>query len=101
MAIRTIKGTYGNRQSFPSAYHQSNGNISASGQTDVVVPAMDLDIGGSSYRLSDATTLGVDTAASWDDISVTDYSSAANRAGKDFYVYACQPETGITPTLLS
>mgnify|MGYP000944917772 CR=1 FL=1 len=98
MAIRS--GIYSNVPSFPSAYYQSNGNISASGQTNVVVPAMDLDIGGSSYRLGDAATLSINTSTNWDDISVTDYSSAANRAGKDFYVYACQPESGITPTFL-
>jgi hypothetical protein len=37
--------------------------------------------------------------ASWDTISGTDYSTAANRVGKDFYIYACVPGSGSAPTL--
>ena len=34
-----------------------------------------------------ATTKALGTEASWDRISVTDWRTASNRAGKDFYVY--------------
>lgn len=53
-----------------------------------------LDIGGEMYKLSTQQTLDLDIADNWDDVSGTDWTDAANRAGKDFYVYACQPTSG-------
>jgi hypothetical protein len=43
-------------------------------------------------------TLNLSVAATWDTVAGTDYTVAANRAGKDFYVYACIPVSGSTPT---
>jgi len=43
------------------------------------------------YIIPDDTTLNVDTADDWDTTSGTDYTIASNRAGKDFYIYACEP----------
>jgi len=59
-----------------------------------------LDIGGASYYLSSQIELDVDTAGDWDTTSPTDYTVAATRAGKDFYVYAVQPGSGTTPSFL-
>jgi len=39
-------------------------------------------------------TLNLATASSWD---ASTYATAANRAGKDFYIYACVPSSGNTP----
>jgi len=60
---------------------------------------MRLDIGGTSYYLGSQIELDVDTAGDWDSVA-TDYTVAATRAGKDFYVYAVQPGSGITPSFV-
>lgn len=41
--------------------------------------------------------LDLNVAATWDTVAGTDYSIPANRAGKDFFVYACQPTSGTEP----
>jgi len=35
----------------------------------------------------------------WDDTTTTDWTVAANRAGKDFYIYAVEPSSGVAPEL--
>jgi len=61
---------------------------------------MTVNINGLGYVLGARTELSLATAANWDTTTPTDYTVAANRAGKDFYVYACQPASGITPVIL-
>lgn len=56
-----------------------------------------LDIGGTSYYLGSQIELDIDTAGDWDTTDPTDYTVAATRAGKDFYIYAVQPESGAVP----
>lgn len=51
------------------------------------------------YYLSAQATLDLSLEATWDTIAGTDYRTAANRSGKDFYIYACAPVSGITPVL--
>ncbi|MCX6726175.1 MAG: hypothetical protein NT052_02600 [Candidatus Shapirobacteria bacterium] len=51
------------------------------------------------YYLSAQATLDLSAEATWDTIAGTDYRTAANRAGKDFYIYACAPVSGISPDL--
>ena len=60
--------------------------------------AIQIDIGGSSYTLSAQATLDLSQEATWDTVSGTDYRTASNRAGKDFYVYAVQPVSGTAPS---
>lgn len=50
---------------------------------------MTLDVGGTTLVLSAQEEIDLSAEASWDDITGTDWTVAANRAGKDFYVYAC------------
>ena len=57
-----------------------------------------VNVGDLGYALISQTLIDLSVAASWDSIA-TDYTVAANRAGKDFYVYACQ-QAGSTPKLL-
>lgn len=59
-----------------------------------------LDIGGNSYYLDSQIELDVDVAGDWDTTTPTDYTVAASRAGTDFYVYAVQPGSGITPSFV-
>jgi hypothetical protein len=56
-------------------------------------------INGAVYALTSQTELDLSNPAHWDTTS-TDYTVAATRAGKDFYVYACEPTSGNTPVLL-
>lgn len=85
---------------FPSSYYYATATLSASGQTELSIPAMQLDVGGRSFQSASVRTLDVEDADSWDSIDPTDYTDGANRAGLDVYLYACQPESGITPTFL-
>ena len=41
--------------------------------------------------------IDLSSAASWDTQAVVDYTVAANRAGVNQYLYACQPVSGSTP----
>lgn len=59
-----------------------------------------INIGNQGYKLDSKVELDLGVANSWDATTPTDYTVAANRAGKDFYVYACQPAGGISPKLL-
>ncbi len=58
-----------------------------------------VDINGIIYTLSAQKSYDLSSASNWDSIA-TDYTVAANRAGKNFYVYACRPGSGTTPIFL-
>ena len=68
--------------------------------------AMQIDIGGSSFTLETQGTIDLSVAANWDDYAddgdwdSTNYSTASNRAGKDFYVYAVHPDSGTAPAFV-
>lgn len=49
------------------------------------------DIG---YSINIPATIDLASANNWDD---SQYTSAASRAGKDFYIYACKPSSGSMP----
>ena len=61
--------------------------------------AMTVNINGAGYVLGSQIELDLSLEATWDQV-VTDYRVAANRAGKDFYIYACIPSSGSTPDIL-
>jgi hypothetical protein len=44
------------------------------------------------FVLTDQIELDLSSAASWDTTAGTDYTDAANRAGNDFYIYACDDD---------
>ncbi|UJX41713.1 hypothetical protein K9F62_03155 [Desulfovibrio sp. JY] len=48
-----------------------------------------VNVGGFGLYTGTQQALDLSLAATWDTTSETDYTVAANRAGKDFYVYAC------------
>ena len=75
-------------------------STSATTRRTIVSPnLMTININNIGYVLSAQTTLDLNTAGSWDTTSGTDYTTAANRAGKDFYIYACTPVSGVVPTI--
>ena len=89
---------------YPSEYYWANTSFSAktvsvaADRYIALTPnAVQIDIGGSSYTLSAQAALDLSLEATWDTVSGTDYRTAANRAGKDFYVYAVQPGSGTVP----
>ena len=59
-----------------------------------------VNIGTKGYILQSDVTLDLTSASSWDDVTSVNYTSASNRAGRDFYVYACKPVRGIEPVLI-
>jgi hypothetical protein len=61
--------------------------------------ALAVNIGDMGFVLPTQASLVLSAAASWDTIAGTDYTVAATRAGKDFYVYACQ-QGGVAPKLV-
>ena len=60
---------------------------------------LSVDINGTVYFLTAQAEIDLSLEASWDTISGTDYRTASNRAGKDFYIYACVPGSGSAPTI--
>jgi len=85
------------RGSIPSI----KGTSTAADRYTWVSPAGGLNVGinGNIYTLTGQVELNLNNSSSWDSIS-PDYTIAANRAGKDFYVYACQPQDGYAPVLI-
>jgi hypothetical protein len=76
------------------------GNATTAERYTLVSPGeMAVNIGGAGYRLTAATDIVLSSAASWDDTTTTDWTVAANRAGQDFYIYACQ-QSGTVPKLV-
>ena len=66
----------------------------------ILTPAkLSVDINGTVYFLTAQAEVDLSLEASWDTIAGTDYRTAANRAGKDFYIYACVPGSGSAPTI--
>lgn len=60
---------------------------------------MTVNIDDAGYYLSAQQEIDLSASASWDTVAGTDYTVAANRAGKDFYIYACE-DTGDTPKIV-
>lgn len=71
--------------SAPSTYIDQSALLSGS-QTNLVVPDVSVMVGGTLVAIS-ASTVALGTSGNWDNST---YSTAANRAGKDFYIYAKQ-----------
>ncbi|MFA5374002.1 MAG: hypothetical protein WC354_07480, partial [Candidatus Omnitrophota bacterium] len=61
---------------------------------------LSVDINGTVYFLTAQAEVDLSSAANWDATSPTNYTTAANRAGKDFYIYACVPVSGSSPKIV-
>ncbi len=91
---------------FPAHYERSRmwknkGSDSAANRRTLVTPDyLTVNINNSGYILSSALELDLDVAGSWDTQNPTDYTVAANRAGKDFWYYLCTPVSGIVPVIV-
>ncbi len=68
-------------------------------KTKLVVPSnLYVNVGNLGFIQENSSMIDISTAAAWDDGI---YATAANRKGKDFYIYACQSDTSVPKILLS
>ena len=87
--------------SVPAHYARDVSWALGGANTTLLSPNMlTVNINNSGYLLPAQTSISLSNAASWDSTSPTNYSTATNRAGKDFYIYACQPVAGNAPTFM-
>ena len=57
-----------------------------------------VNINNVGYLLTAMANLDLSTSGSWDTTAGTDYTQSTNRAGVDFFIYACTPVSGTSPT---
>jgi hypothetical protein len=105
MLQKTI--TSGSAISYPSQWYYADTNFVAKAVTTAAdrytlqsPDSIQVDVGGTSLTQYSKQTLDLSLAASWDTISGTNYTTAVNRAGLDFYVYAVARAEGSIPKLL-
>lgn len=83
--------------SLPACYERST-MWSAAKNTITVPDYITVNIGNNGYVKTGASTIDVNTASNWDNST---YATSANRAGKDFYIYACQGSSTVPKFVLS
>ena len=70
-------------------YYSEDTRWKADGRTTLKSPnILWMNVNNLGYRMSEAVSLPVNEASSWDSTE-TDYTTGASRAGKDFYIFAC------------
>ena len=82
----------------PNFYERSE--LFTPNRTTITTPTkMMVNVNNKGY-IGTAVTLNLNATASWDSSS-TSYATAANRAGKDCYIYVCEQDGDIPKILLS
>lgn len=91
--LTIIKGS-GSGVYLPSLYQRdirwslNTPYTTAANRYKIVSPTnLAVDVNGTIYSLSAAQEIDLSNAANWDTVTPTDYTVAATRAGKDFYIY--------------
>jgi len=83
---------------------KNKGSDTAANRRTLVSPShMLVNIGGAgahAYEREAALEMDLNESWVWDTQTPTDYTVAANRAGKDFYIYACVPVSGYVPVII-
>ena len=72
-------------------------DIPAVTQTTITIKPTALNINGNGYNTALDTIIDINDSNSW---AESTYATAANRAGKDFYIYVCEPASGTTPDFI-
>ena len=92
---------------FPMGWYNASGSfyakavsVAADRYTLLSPAAIQVDVNGVSLSQVSQQTLDLSVAANWASTTPTDYTVAANRAGKDFYVYVVVPTLGSAVKLL-
>ena len=84
-----------NYAAMPSHYNRdvcwaAKGNATAADRITLLSPnRMTVNVDDKGFALSEQIEMDLSSAANWDPTSATDYTQAANRAGKNFYIYEC------------
>jgi hypothetical protein len=78
--ILTIRPQYYERDFIPYI----KGSIIAADRVSIIIPQAGIRVGSFILPITEQE-ISIDNAANWDD---TQYATAANRAGEDFYIYA-------------
>ena len=84
-----------NYAAMPSHYNRdvcwsAKGNATAADRITLLSPnRMTVNVDDKGFALSEQIAMDLSLAANWDPTSATDYTQAANRAGKNFYIYEC------------
>lgn len=68
-------------------------------KTTLTVPShLYVNVGNLGFIQENSSTIDISKAVAWDNST---YATAANRKGKDFYIYACQSDTSVPKIILS
>lgn len=68
-------------------------------KTILTVPShLYVNVGNLGFIQESSSTIDISKTAAWDN---SIYATAANRKGKDFYIYACQSDTSVPKIILS
>lgn len=78
-------------------YNYERAALPVPAKTQITISETYVLIGGTVYHQTESVTLGLASSTAWD---ASTYATAANRAGKDFYIYACQPTSGTEPKFI-
>jgi hypothetical protein len=90
---------------FPTHYQRSDRWLlktpyaTAANRYTIQSPKYSVVINNQLYYDGQQLAIDLSAAANWDTVTPTDYTVAATRAGKDFYVYVCE-QTGTIPKIV-
>lgn len=77
--------------------HYEREQLYTTNKTTITVYPTWVNINGGGYVLEGTKLIDIENADNWDD---NQYVTAANRAGKDFYIYACEPTSNDAPDFI-
>lgn len=77
--------------------HYEREQLYSTNKTTITIYPTWININGHGYVLEGTKTIDIENADNWDNST---YISAAQRAGKDFYIYACEPTSNDAPDFI-
>ena len=77
-------------------YYERN-DLPTPNKTTITIHRSWINVDNYGYVLENDKVIDLTNADSWDD---SQYTTASNRAGKDFYIYACTPTSGVEPKFI-
>ena len=96
-ALESNKATMFAIASFPAHYERDAVWAQGSSRTKLLPPSyMTVNINNIGHILTAPAEIDINSTSNWDNST---YATAANRVGKDFYTYACQPISGNVPVI--
>ena len=77
--------------------HYEREQLYTTNKTTITIYPTWININGMGYVLEGTKIIDIENADNWDD---SQYTSAAQRAGKDFYIYACESTSNDAPDFI-